>query len=135
MTSGPHRFWSSLKWTSTVWLPLPDDIEALKELLANRDALIAKLLAEIARLKRWQFGRSSERFDATLAQLQLALDDLQSATQTSVMARPTRPAMMLARIESAPRVGDTLRSSSMLTGVCSGFSRTLARPRASFSVK
>ena len=63
--------------------PLPDDIEALKELLANRDALIAKLLAEIARLKRWQFGRSSERLDATLAQLQLALDDLQSAPQTS----------------------------------------------------
>lgn len=59
--------------------PLPEDIEALKELLANRDALIAKLLAEIARLKRWQFGRSSEQLDATLAQLQLALGDLQSA--------------------------------------------------------
>ncbi|HAH64508.1 MAG TPA: IS66 family transposase [Rhizobiales bacterium] len=59
--------------------PLPNDIEALKELLANRDALVAKLLAEIARLKRWQFGRSSERLDATLVQLQLALDDLQSA--------------------------------------------------------
>jgi len=40
---------------------------------------LAKLLAEIARLKRWQFGRSSERLDATLAQLQLASDDLQSA--------------------------------------------------------
>jgi transposase len=59
--------------------PLPDDIEALKQLLAKRDALIAKLLAEIARLKRWQFGRSSERLDATLAQLQLALGDLPSA--------------------------------------------------------
>ena len=58
--------------------PLPDDIEALKLLLANRDALIAKLMIEIARLKRWQFGRSSERLDTTLAQLQLALDDLQS---------------------------------------------------------
>jgi len=56
--------------------PLPDDIEALKLLLANRDALIAKLMIEIARLKRWQFGRSSERLDTTLAQLQLALDDL-----------------------------------------------------------
>ena len=64
--------------------PLPDDIEALKDLLANRDALIAKLLAEIARLKRWQFGRSSERLDATLAQLQLALDDLQSAPPPTI---------------------------------------------------
>ena len=63
--------------------PLPDDLEALKELLANRDALIEKLLAEIARLKRWQFGRSSERLDATLAQLQLALNDLQSAPPTA----------------------------------------------------
>ncbi len=59
--------------------PLPDDIEALKELLAKRDALIAKLLCEIARLKRWQYGRSSEQLDATLAQLQLALGDLPSA--------------------------------------------------------
>jgi len=67
-------------------MPLPNDIEALKELLANRDALIAKLLAEIARLKRWQFGRSSERLDATLAQLQLALNDLQSAPLASADA-------------------------------------------------
>jgi transposase len=71
--------------------PLPDDIEALRDLLANRDALIAKLLAEIARLKRWQFGRSSERLDATLAQLQLALDDLQSAPP-AVPAEETVPA-------------------------------------------
>jgi transposase len=56
--------------------PLPDDIEALKQLVVDRDGLIAKLLAEIARLKRWQFGRSSERLDAALAQLQLALGDL-----------------------------------------------------------
>ena len=38
---------------------LPDDIDSLKRLLANRDDLIAKLMAEIARLKRWQFGRSA----------------------------------------------------------------------------
>ena len=59
--------------------PLPDDIATLKQLLVDRDALIAKLMTEIARLRRWQFGRSSERLDTTLAQLQLALDDLQSA--------------------------------------------------------
>ena len=70
--------------------PLPSDIETLRQLLASRDALIAKLMAEIARLKRWQFGRSSERVDATLAQLQLALDDLQGAPQTT--AEPVLPA-------------------------------------------
>jgi transposase len=57
--------------------PYPDDIETLKRLLANREAVIAKLMAEIARLKRWRFGRSAERVNETLTQMQLALDDLQ----------------------------------------------------------
>jgi hypothetical protein len=59
--------------------PLPNDVDVLKQLVADRDGLIAKLLTEIARLKRWQFGRSSERLDAALAQLQLALGDLPAA--------------------------------------------------------
>jgi transposase len=40
---------------------LPDDIAALKRIVASRDETIAQLLAEISRLKRWQYGRSSER--------------------------------------------------------------------------
>jgi transposase len=80
--------------------PLPDDIEALKELLANRDALIAKLLSEIARLKRWQYGRSSERLDATLAQLQLALGDLQSAPPPG--AEPAEASVLLEDSTQAP---------------------------------
>jgi len=73
--------------------PLPDDIATLKQLLVDRDALIAKLMTEIARLRRWQFGRSSERLDTTLAQLQLALDDLQSAPAWDEVspATPTPP--------------------------------------------
>jgi transposase len=74
--------------------PLPDDIEALKRLLADRDTLIAKLLTEIARLKRWQFGRSSERLDTTLAQLQLALDDLQSAPALDEVSPAMTPSPM-----------------------------------------
>ena len=58
---------------------LPDDIEQLKRLLLGREELIAKLMAEITRLKRWRFGRSSERTDAALAQLQLLLEGLQLA--------------------------------------------------------
>jgi transposase len=79
--------------------PLPDDIEALKRLLVDRDALIVKLMTEIARLKRWQFGRSSERLDTTLAQLQLALDDLQSAP-ASDEALPTATTPPLPATES-----------------------------------
>src|SRR5437762_13396936 len=55
---------------------LPDDVETLKRLLLGRDEMIAKLLGEIARLKRWRFGRSAERIDPALVQLQLALDEL-----------------------------------------------------------
>jgi hypothetical protein len=55
---------------------LPDDIEQLKRLLLGREELIAKLVAEIARLKRWRFGRSCERMDATLSQLQVLLEGI-----------------------------------------------------------
>lgn len=71
---------------------LPDDIDTLKRLLANREELIAKLMTEIARLKRWQFGRSAERMEGTLAQLQLALDDLQGAQQKAEIPQDSLPA-------------------------------------------
>ena len=90
--------------------PLPNDIEALKQLLANRDALIAKLMTEIARLKRWQFGRSSERIDATLAQLQLALDDLQSELPTDeARPGPTPPTIAADDSTQAPLPKDAMR--------------------------
>ncbi|HVN46650.1 MAG TPA: IS66 family transposase [Steroidobacteraceae bacterium] len=72
--------------------PLPNDVETLKQLVADRDGLIAKLLAEIARLKRWQFGRSSERLDAALAQLQLALGDLPAAAPSAPPLQESLPA-------------------------------------------
>ena len=65
---------------------LPDDIETLKQLLINRDEIIAKLMVEIARLKRWRFGRSAEQTDAALLQLQLALSDLQETATEDVVA-------------------------------------------------
>jgi hypothetical protein len=54
---------------------LPDDIDTLKRIFGSRDETIARLLAEIARLKRWQYGRSSERTAELMGQLQLALGD------------------------------------------------------------
>lgn len=54
---------------------LPDEITALKRLVASRDEMIARLIAEIARLKRWQYGRSSERMSELSTQLLLALGD------------------------------------------------------------
>ena len=68
---------------------LPDDVEALKRLVLGRDETIAKLLAEIARLKRWRFGRSAERMEAALLQLQLSLDDLRPLPEPQPLEQET----------------------------------------------
>lgn len=64
---------------------LPDDVEALRaivlaqhaEITGQRD-LIARLRLQLARLRRAQFGRSSERVAREADQLELALEDLEA---------------------------------------------------------
>jgi transposase len=80
-----------------------DQIAKLKQQLASRDELIAKLAAEIARLRRWRFGRSAERMADTVAQLELALDALQAgngaeAAAGEVLEPVDRPPMDEARV-------------------------------------
>ena len=80
--------------------PLPDDAETLKRLLNERDAKLAdaeqhtlylrvcieKLELQIARLKRMQFGRSSERM-MQIEQLELIVEELEaSQAQTKPMS-------------------------------------------------
>ena len=73
---------------------LPQDIEALKALVFTQRAELASRLAEIdrlhliiAKLRRLQFGPRSERIDREIEQLQLQLEELQSAS-TPVEAAP-----------------------------------------------
>jgi transposase len=47
--------------------------------LLGRDLLIEKLKVQIARLKRLHFGRSSEKLNTEIAQLELALEELETA--------------------------------------------------------
>ena len=77
---------------------LPDDIEQLKRLLRERDAevlvarlMIEKLKLQIARYRRLQFGRKSERHDAHVAQLELLVEELETslAATTGVSAQST----------------------------------------------
>lgn len=84
---------------------LPNDVEALKQLLmAERVALAAaksgliattleieKLRSEIMRLKRQAFGRSSERLDRQIAQLELKLEEVETGASehAPVPAEPT----------------------------------------------
>nr|WP_081071935.1 IS66 family transposase [Burkholderia cepacia] len=64
---------------------LPDDIDALKAMVANlreqlslRAIKIEHLKLTIAKLRRMQFGRKSERVEREIEQLELRLEDLQA---------------------------------------------------------
>lgn len=64
---------------------LPDDVQALRAMvlaqhaeIAGQRELIGHLRLQLARLRRMQFGRSSEKLDAEIAQLTLALEDLEA---------------------------------------------------------
>ena len=73
-------------------IELPNDIERLKELVLARTAELAtakaglvtktleieKLKIQIARLRRQQFGRSSEKIARVIEQLELMLDELET---------------------------------------------------------
>lgn len=78
---------------------LPDDVESLQALvrelsgeLTGASLLNEKLKLQIARMKRIAFGSSSEKDKALLAQLELALDDLEvSAGSDTAPAVPIMP--------------------------------------------
>ncbi len=64
---------------------LPDDLDALRAIvaaqaaeLAAKDSLIGRLRLQLARCRRMQFGRSSERLQGAIEQLELALEDLEA---------------------------------------------------------
>lgn len=74
--------------------PLPDDVETLKEALvaalaaaklaearaAGAEAMVSHLKLMIAKLRRDQFGQSSERGRRLLDQLELQLEELEAST-------------------------------------------------------
>jgi transposase len=61
--------------------------------LAERRAEIARLKAQLARLRRMQFGRSSEKLDTAIAQLELALEELEEQDAAKpANAAPAAPA-------------------------------------------
>jgi transposase len=76
---------------------LPKDISALRALvierdtqlsglrsaLQHRDAQIEKLKLQIARLKRMQFGKSSEKLSEQIEQLELLIEELETPAQAA----------------------------------------------------
>jgi len=81
---------------------LPDDVETLKAMLAERlaevthlrvslaqrDARIEKLLFQLAQLKRMQFGQRSEKLAQQIEQLELQLEELLTPEPTLVALLP-----------------------------------------------
>jgi transposase len=91
--------------------PLPDDIDALKAmlaearaLLAERDLVIEQLKAQIDKLRRMQFGRKSEQLDRQITQLETELEDLSAARGVADMRRAhARANASTATAEAAPK--------------------------------
>lgn len=79
---------------------LPDDVATLQALLIAARAetaahllMIEKLKAQLAKLRRMQFGQSSEKLDAAIHQLELALEDVEEGTAArTVLERAVMPA-------------------------------------------
>ena len=72
---------------------LPDDIQSLKELVLTQRALLVShqvqiehLKLQIARLRRAQYGRSSEQLNEQIAQLEFTLEELE--TQEASVPEP-----------------------------------------------
>ncbi len=64
---------------------LPDDVDILKQIVLEQRARllsnklqIEQLKLELSKLKRMQFGRSSEQLDEKIAQLELTLEELEA---------------------------------------------------------
>jgi transposase len=75
---------------------LPSDVAALQALVRRfaeavnaQELKIAQLEARIARLKRMQFGRSSEKIVRDIEQLELELDELHEDDAERAAKRPT----------------------------------------------
>lgn len=76
---------------------LPDDPALLKGIVAAQQAEIEHLKLVIAKLRRMHFGRRSEQLDETIAQLELALEEL----ETAQAERPTPAAVTVHPAEAA----------------------------------
>jgi hypothetical protein len=65
---------------------LPGDVESLKRLVLEQKREIEHLRIQLARFRRWKFGRSSEQMDLAISQIELSLTALQSLSPEQLIA-------------------------------------------------
>src|SRR5438445_4476959 len=91
-----------------------DELKALivsqHELIVSRDSEIEQLKLLIAKLRRMQFGRSSEKLDRQIEQLELRLEALQQNDAEKVVAALPEPP---ASAETVARPGRRLLSAHL----------------------
>jgi transposase len=80
---------------------LPNDLQALKALVSAQRAEIERLKMMIAKLRRAQFGRSSEQLEAMIDQLQLSLEELE-VSQTELTPPTVSPPRTVSRRKPLP---------------------------------
>jgi len=73
--------------------PLPTDVGELQSLVLSQRVQIEHMKLLIAKLKRMQFGRSSEKLDREIEQLELQLEELQISQRQAEASTPaaTKP--------------------------------------------
>lgn len=67
----------------------------LRQTIRHRELYIEKLKLQLARLRRLQFGRSSEKLEREIEQLELLIEELEMPSPAAVMTPPSeklRPA-------------------------------------------
>jgi hypothetical protein len=106
-------FWHTAR-TMTLRATLPDldalnhnELKALifsqREQLAWRDTEIEHLKLLIAKLRRMQFGRKSEKLDRQIEQLELRLDELQATqAENTAASHPSAGVAPIATIAAKP---------------------------------
>lgn len=80
---------------------LTNDLQALKALVSAQQAEIERLKMMIAKLRRAQFGRSSEQLEAMIDQLQLSLEELE-VSQTELTPPTVSPPRTASRRKPLP---------------------------------
>jgi len=90
-----------------VYAQLPDDPEELKQMVLKHSSVVEALRAEVLRLRRWRFGRSSEVIDTSIApELPLAGGESTPPSPRQDVSDPVRPSKLMAVEPVAPKAKD-----------------------------
>lgn len=73
------------------------ELTELRQTIRHRELYIEKLKLQLARLRRMQFGRSSEKIEREIEQLELLIEELEMPSPAAVMAPPSQKARPVRR--------------------------------------